>query len=150
MIRMITYRPPRIALALLAGTIILWRLSPPDTVLYISYKLIATIFIICGFILMITAWFQFKRSNVAICPTAETQRIITEGAYKYSRNPMYLGILLMLLGASFGMGTITAMLAPTLFFLIMDKIFIPYEEEKLHFSFGDEYGHYERATRRWL
>ena len=63
---------------------------------------------------------------------------------------MYLGMLLMLLGAAFFMGTISAMLAPAVFFLIIDKVFIPYEEEDLLSSFGDEYNEYIARTRRWL
>jgi protein-S-isoprenylcysteine O-methyltransferase Ste14 len=99
---------------------------------------------------MIMAWVQLKRSDTAICPTAKTSRIVIKGLYRYTRNPMYLGMLLVLLGASFIMGTIPSMLAPVVFFLIIDKVFVPYEEDKLQSSFGDFYNEYMVATRRWL
>ena len=124
--------------------------SPPDTFLYLPYKLMASIFIILGFTGLILAWLQFKKSDAAVCPTAETSRIIKSGMYRYSRNPMYLGMLLILLGASFIMDTLTSMLPPAAFFLIIDKIFIPFEEEKLLSSFGDSYNEYLMTTSRWL
>jgi protein-S-isoprenylcysteine O-methyltransferase Ste14 len=150
MSNLISYRPPRIAIALLAATTVLWHLSPPDTIIHMPYKLLATICIAVGFTVMMVAWLQFRKSDAAICPTAETDRIVTNGLYRYTRNPMYLGMLLMLLGASFFMGTIPAILAPAVFFLIIDKVFIPYEEEDLLSSFGDSYNEYMAATRRWL
>ena len=48
------------------------------------------------------------------------------------------------------MGTLNSMVAPAVFFLIIDKIFIPFEEEKLLTSFGDSYNEYMMTTRRWL
>ena len=148
--KLFTYRPPRIALALLVVTMGVWYFSPPDTLLYLPYKLVASIFIILGFAGLILAWLQFKRSDTAVSPTAETSGIIKNGMYHYSRNPMYLGMLLILLGASFIMGTLTSMVAPAVFFLIIDKIFIPFEEEKLLASFGNSYNEYMMTTRRWL
>ena len=148
--KLLTYRPPRIALALLAVTIGLWYFSPPQTLFFMPYILVASVCIIIGFAGMILAWLQFKRSDEAVCPTAKTSRIIMYGMYRYTRNPMYLGMVLILLGASFIMGTIPSMLAPVVFFLIIDKIFIPYEEDKLQSSFGDSYNEYMMATRRWL
>jgi protein-S-isoprenylcysteine O-methyltransferase Ste14 len=59
-------------------------------------------------------------------------------------------MLFMLTGASFLMGTISSMFAPIGFFIIIDRVFIPYEEEKLLSDFGDVYSNYQMTTRRWL
>jgi protein-S-isoprenylcysteine O-methyltransferase Ste14 len=59
-------------------------------------------------------------------------------------------MLFMLTGASFLMGTIPSMLAPIGFFIIIERVFIPYEEEKLLSVFGDVYSKYQMVTRRWL
>ncbi len=67
-----------------------------------------------------------------------------------SRNPMYLGMLMMLIGSSFLVGTIPSLFAPVAFFLIIDKVFIPYEEEKLVETFGAEYSYYAQKVRRWI
>jgi protein-S-isoprenylcysteine O-methyltransferase Ste14 len=114
------------------------------------YKLSGIISIVFGFTVMTWAWLQFKNTDTAICPTAKTSLIVSNGAYRYSRNPMYLGMLAMLLGASFLMGTIHSMFAPVAFFLIIDKVFIPYEEDKLLTQLGEEYAEYMRGTRRWV
>jgi len=148
--KLLTYRPPRIAILLLIISLGLWYFSPPNTLLYMPYKLVAGVCIVLGFAGMILAWLQFKRSDAAVCPTAETSQIIMNGMYRYSRNPMYLGMFLILLGTSFIMGTLPSIAAPAVFFLIIDKFFIPYEEAKLLLSLGDSYKEYMLATRRWL
>jgi protein-S-isoprenylcysteine O-methyltransferase Ste14 len=150
MSKLLLFRPPMIAMVLMAISIGLWFFSPPQTLLHIPYILIASISIILGFTVMTWAWLQFRKSDTAVCPTSRTSRIVTSGAYKYSQNPMYLGMLFMLAGASLLMGTIPSMFAPIGFFIIIDKGFIPYEEEKLLSAFGDVYSNYQRVTRRWL
>ncbi len=148
--KLLAYRPPRIAAFLMLVTVTLYYFSPTDTILYIPYKLIACICIINGFTIMMWAWFQFKKAETAILPTAETSVLVTSGAYRVCRNPMYLGMLLMLVGAAFFMGAVEAFFAPTAFFILMDKVFIPYEEEKLQRGFGDRWARYRKRTRRWL
>ena len=150
MSKLLTYRPPRIAIVLMTISIGLWFFSPPETLLHIPYKLIASVSIVFGFTVMTWAWLQFRKSDTAVCPTAKSSLIVTHGIYKYSRNPMYLGMLIMLTGASFFMGTIPAMFAPIGFFIIIDKVFVPYEEEKLLDIFGDVYLTYFAQTRRWI
>ena len=150
MSKLLSYKPPRIAMVLMTISIGLWYFSPPQTLLYIPYKLIAGISIVFGFTVMTWAWLQFRRSDTAVCPTSKTSRIVTNGAYRYSQNPMYLGMLFMLTGASFLMGTMPSMFAPIGFFIIIDKVFIPYEEGKLLSNFGDVYSRYQMLTRRWL
>jgi len=148
--KLLNYRPPRIAMALLAITTCLWYFSPPMTILYVPYTLIGAISIVLGFTVLLRAWLQFKKVGTAVCPTAKSSLIVTDGIYKYSRNPMYLGMLVMLTGASLMMGTIPAMFAPIGFFIVIDKVFIPFEEEKLQNFFGDVYAAYLTQTRRWV
>ena len=150
MSKLLSYRPPRIAIVLMTISIGLWYFSPPHTLLHIPYKWIAGVSIIFGFTVMTWAWLQFRKSDTAVCPTSKTSLIVTDGAYKYSQNPMYLGMLIMLTGASLLMGTIPSMFAPIGFFIIIDKVFIPYEEKKLLSDFGDVYSKYQMVTRRWL
>jgi protein-S-isoprenylcysteine O-methyltransferase Ste14 len=150
MSKLISFRPPRIAIVLMTISIGLWYFSPPQTLLYIPYKWIAGLSIVFGFAVMTWAWLQFRKSNTAVCPTSKTSLIVTNGAYKYSQNPMYLGMLCMLTGVSFLMGTIPAMFAPIGFFIVIDRVFIPYEEEKLLSDFGDVYSKYQMVTGRWI
>ena len=148
--RLLAYRPPRIAALLVVIAFGLCYFSPAKTLLFIPYKLIGTVCMISGFSIMMWAWGLFKKAATAICPTAETAALVTHGAYRFSRNPMYLGMLLILFGAAFLMGAVPAFLAPAVFFVSMDKVFIPYEEEKLRKGFGDDYARYAEQTRQWL
>jgi protein-S-isoprenylcysteine O-methyltransferase Ste14 len=143
-------KPPRIAAGLLLVTMMLWHLSPQNTILHIQYTFLGSVCILSGFVLMMWAWVLFRKAKTAICPTEKCSMLVTGGAFKISRNPMYLGMLAMLAGSSFLMGAIPSLLAPCAFFLIMDKVFIPYEEDKLSRSFGREYSDYTGAVRRWV
>jgi protein-S-isoprenylcysteine O-methyltransferase Ste14 len=125
-------------------------MSPSGTVLYLPYIAIGGSSLLGGFMLMIWAWLQFRNVKTAIYPTAETTVMITCGAYGISRNPMYFGIVLMLIGAAFLMGETMTVFAPVTFFLIIDKVFIPFEEEKMTKTFGDSYSDYQQRTRRWI
>ena len=147
---LLKYRPPRIAALLIAVNLIIWLFSPPGTVLYFPYKLLGIVSAGGGFTIMMWAWFQFRKAGTAVCPTGKTTSIVRGGAYRIGRNPMYLGMLAMLTGMAFFMGSIQAFFAPAAFFIIMDKAFIPYEEEKLLDGFGYQYAEYMKSTRRWL
>ena len=148
--KLLNHRPPRIAALLALFTVVIYYASPANTVLYIPYKFIGSTTVICGLTIMIWAWLQFKKSETNVCPTAETTSLITGGAYRICRNPMYLGILLILTGIAFFIGVMQALFAPTAFLLIMDKVFIPYEEDKLVKGFGEKYTEYVKSTRRWI
>ena len=93
---------------------------------------------------------EFRQHAVAICPTEKTSALITDGIYRYTRNPMYLGMLMMLVAAALWIGTPPFMLAAVTFFLIMDRLFCPYEEDKLQAAFSDAYRAYASRIRRWL
>jgi protein-S-isoprenylcysteine O-methyltransferase Ste14 len=147
---LLKYRPPRIAALLMVAAAALWHASPAGTILYIPYKWIGGVLFIGGFTIMMRAWYQFQKAETAIHPTAETTKILSGGVYRICRNPMYLGMLLMLTGMAFFMGDVVAFFAPAAFFLIIDKVFIPYEEEKLRRGFGDHYAAYLKRKRRWL
>lgn len=148
--RMLRFKPPRIAMTLLlcAGGLHLivptaWPTLPP-------LPLAAAIIGSLGFGIMLRAWWLFRSHATAICPTARTSALITGDVYGLTRNPMYLGIVLMLLGVAMASGGIPFYAAGLLFFLIIDTVFCPYEENKLDATFGARYRRYSAATRRWL
>ncbi len=76
--------------------------------------------------------------------------IIQGGLYQYSRNPMYVGFVVFLFGCSVLSGNVLSVLSPLCFFAVLDRMFIPYEEEKMERTFGKEYLEYRRKVRRWL
>jgi len=150
--RMLSYKPPRIALTLVATAAALQLVAPtelawpPLPVSMAGGAVVAAI----GFLIMLRAWWLFRVHATAICPNARTTVLITDDVYRLTRNPMYLGIVLMLLGTALGSGGLFLYLAALVFFLIIDFVFCPYEEDKLAHAFGDQFGPYRDRVRRWL
>ena len=148
--RMLKFRPPRIALTL-ATTAGALQLAAPISwpqlpALPIGGAVLSTL----GFLLMLRGWWLFRVHDTAICPTAHTTTLITGDVYRLTRNPMYLGIVLMILGVALSTGSVFLYLAALTFFLIIEFVFCPYEEKKLESSIGPEFASYRRSVRRWL
>ncbi len=102
-----------------------------------------------GLWLMLWAWISFKRRNTPENFSRSTY-LVKDGPYKFSRNPMYLGMVLMLLGLAVCFRNILGIIAPILFFLIMHLMFIPYEEKKNKATFGKDFLDYKKNARKWM
>lgn len=149
-LRILTYKPPRIAMSLLASAALIQSLLPDSWLQMQSFPVAGVVIATLGFLLMIRAWWLFRIAATAICPRAETTSLIRHDVYRLTRNPMYLGIVMMLLGAAVVTGGALYFAAAVTFFAIIDHSFCPYEEDKLCSVFGDEYVSYSRTVRRWL
>jgi protein-S-isoprenylcysteine O-methyltransferase Ste14 len=76
--------------------------------------------------------------------------LVTKCPFNYSRNPIYLGFLLIALGTATILSSISTFIAPIIFFVIANTIIIPFEENRLQKNFGIEYERYKTSVRRWL
>ena len=148
--RVIRLRPPRIALALLCFAALLHWSVPSSRIPLFSNTAIAAGLSVAGFALMIRAWWLFRQAGTAVCPTEKSSRMVTGGPYAWTRNPMYLGMIAMLLGVSFFLGTLPFFCATAAYGLVINSVFCPYEEQKLECEFGEHYLRYKRQVRRWL
>lgn len=148
--RMLRYRPPRIAFSMLLAAGGLHLLLPHAGTTTGSLPAGGALLASLGFLVMLRAWWLFRRHGTAICPTARTTALITTDIYRFTRNPMYLGIVLMLLGVAVGTGGLFVYVAALVYFLAIDQAFCPYEEEKLDQTFGREFREYREKVRRWL
>ena len=75
---------------------------------------------------------------------------MTEGPFRYSRNPMYLGFVLVLAGIGILLGSLTPLFVIPAFAALMDRQFIQMEEQMLRAAFGAKWQDYASRTRRWL
>ncbi len=150
MIQIIDYRPPRIALLFVLVAILLHWATPLSQLHVYSNPLLGVILAISGFGVMLWGWWLFRVFGTAICPTAKADRLVTTGIYRVSRNPMYLGIVSMLLGGAIFVGTFPFYLAAIVYFLVLHSVFCPYEENRLAEAFGDTYISYKNKVRRWF
>lgn len=79
-----------------------------------------------------------------------SKHLVTEGLYNYSRNPMYLAMIVFLIGLAILSQNPIALIGPLFFFLAVELVFIPFEEEKSEKEFGKKYLEYKKRVRRWL
>jgi len=147
---LVEFRPPRIAMLLCALAIAAHLVTPLGSAPLYSSEFIAAGLGLAGFAVMIQAWWQFKTEQIAICPTERTDHLITGGIYRVTRNPMYLGMTMMLVGVAVWLGTVPFYAAAVAFFMIMNFAFCPYEETKLQAAFDGAYEQYTAQVRRWL
>ena len=93
---------------------------------------------------------MFKRAGTGIEPFDDATTLVRAGFYRYSRNPMYLGMFLMLSGVAFLMGSVGASLPVLAFAIIIRNNFVLGEERFLEASFGQQYIDYKSEVRRWF
>jgi protein-S-isoprenylcysteine O-methyltransferase Ste14 len=99
-----------------------------------------------------TAMIQFRRAHTTINPLdpGKASALVTDGIYRWTRNPMYLGLSVLLLGWAIRLGTLSPFVLPPLFVLLMTQVQILPEERALRERFGDDYERYCREVGRWL
>jgi protein-S-isoprenylcysteine O-methyltransferase Ste14 len=147
---LVTYRPPRIAFVLLMLAAALHVALPRADTAVLTAPWTGAALLLGGCMMMMWAWWLFQRHTVAICPTAPTDRLLTRGIYAMTRNPMYLGMIAMMLGVALYFGTLPFYVVTLIYVVLIDRVFCRYEEEKLEAAFGDEYRRYRARVRRWL
>jgi protein-S-isoprenylcysteine O-methyltransferase Ste14 len=103
-----------------------------------------------GIFLLLNAGRLFMARKTTVMPTKAPDKLVTEGIYRLIRNPMYLGMLLILSGFPLIIDTIIGFVCPVIFFSLMDRIVIPREEKVVESVFGETYREYKSKTRRWI
>lgn len=76
--------------------------------------------------------------------------LVSDGLFRWSRNPMYLGFTLALIGLAIGLGSIVGVLAPGIFLLVANQWYIPFEEKQMRQTFHKQYEDYSQLVMRWL
>jgi protein-S-isoprenylcysteine O-methyltransferase Ste14 len=136
--------PPIITLICGLGIYLSRSLFP--TYNHTSTDMIGVSFLLLGIITLITAVLSFKRQSTTVNPLQpeKASSLVISGIFKYSRNPMYLGMLLILLSMTIKFNFIGGIL------MIFTKFQIIPEEIVLERLFGDEFTRYKKKTRRWI
>ena len=106
--------------------------------------------IIAGLLLIVVAGGQFRRAGTDLVPFREVSALVTNGVYRFTRNPMYLGMALVLLGCAVTVGSVTALIMPMVFAAIIELRFIRPEEAMLRELFPEEFLAYCARVRRWI
>ena len=123
-----------------------------DLILLPNQNLISFIIFLIGVLILINPIFKFIKSKTTIDPIKfkKVNKLITSGIYKYSRNPMYLGLLMIVISTSIFYLNIFSIITPILFVCWINRFQIKREEIFLTDKFGKEYLLYMTKTRRWI
>ena len=103
-----------------------------------------------GVFLNVMADRQFQRNNTTVKPFERSSALVTSFPFSISRNPMYVGVTLMLFGVAMLLGTATSFVPALAFPVLMDRLFVRAEEAMLAEAFGAEWGEYRASVRRWI
>ena len=143
--------PPLVAL--LTG-LLMWsatRLVPPLALPGVARVAVAAVLVGVGVGLAISGVLTFKRAKTTVNPTtpAAASALVRTGVFRFTRNPMYLSLLLCLVAWAVYLSNALALLIVPLFVLYMNRFQIAPEERALATLFGDAYAAYKREVRRW-
>ncbi|MDK2594143.1 methyltransferase family protein [Pseudoalteromonas obscura] len=143
--------PPHLYLITLAAMgMTSWLFSSAPLVSY-PYNLIGLPIAVLGIVLSSLAKKTFSQLKANVLTFNEPNQLVTHGAFQYSRNPMYLGFAVSLLGFNILMGASLLFQLPLLLFVVItDCWYIRFEEHAMHKKFDKEYVLYCAQVRRWL
>ena len=143
--------PPPIV-TFICGTAIFFSKSFFNQFFNYNNNLISLLLLIFGLGVFILAVRAFSRQKTTVNPLEPRQAssLVSSGIFKYSRNPMYLGMLIILLAISFKFNLVGGIFISLFFYLFITKFQILPEEEAMNELFGDEFIEYSNKTRRWI
>jgi len=115
-------------------------------------RILVVLFFCLGGIVAVPAIAAFRSADTTVDPRdpAKTSRLVVRGIYRYSRNPMYLGLLLLLIAWAIYLSNALGFAAVPLFVLCMNRLQIRPEEAAMEAQFGAAYRDYRKSVRRWL
>ena len=147
--RRIIYPPVWLVIGL-ASIFALDNLLPGPRFTSLAGQLAGGVIIVVGLTLLVVAGGLFKQADTDLIPFRNVTALVTTGVYRFSRNPMYLGMAAVLLGTAVTVGASTALAVPLVFGAIIEFRYIRPEEDMLRGLFPDEFPAYCLRVRRWL
>ena len=148
--RMYKYVPGSTLAASIITAVVLHYFFPVTTIIPFPYNLLGLVIVGFGVYLAFQSVRLLISHNTTFEASGNPSSLVTKYPYNYTRNPIYLGMLLIALGTATILSSLSAFIAPILFFLVVNTIIMPFEENRLQKIFGSEYERYKGSVRRWL
>jgi protein-S-isoprenylcysteine O-methyltransferase Ste14 len=144
--------PPLVMLIVAALMWIAARQTSPFTYLFMGRIGLAIVLAVVGVSIAVAGVVEFRKARTTINPLRPTDStsIVTSGVYRITRNPMYLGMLVLLLAWAALLGNALSLILSATFVAFITRYQIRPEERILIAKFGRPYENYLRAVRRWL
>jgi len=141
---------PVLTMICLALMLLLQWLCPVGFLLRFPFNLAGLLVGGLGLTTSFVAHRQFKRVGTTLYPFSQPGKLVTDGLFRYTRNPMYLGLVIFLTGAWLLLGSFSPGIFVVAFLLIADRWYIVNEEQRLTATFGHAYKDYQARTPRWI
>ncbi len=148
MLRHLDYPP----VWLLGALAVVWgeTVVAPEMLPWPALTIFGTGIVILAIALFAAAGVAFLRARTTIIPHQMPQRLITDGIFALSRNPIYLADVLLLVGLSLRGEAVSGLLLAPVLVWVLQRRFIEPEEKRLQEAFADEAAAYFKRTRRWI
>jgi len=142
--------PPVLTLIHVAAALLLNWLFPFPAALPQIWKSLGVFLVLAGLALALLAIRQFSLAHTTVDPHGSVTTLVTSGPYRFSRNPIYLGFVLMLAGFPLFSGTVWGAILVPVLILNLNSLVIRHEEAYLEKKFGGGYAGYKSRVKRWL
>ncbi len=142
--------PPTVLLVSVIAMVALNLLLSVMTIIPPYWNLLGIIPLAAGMILDLVASRAFRRVNTTVRPFTESSVLVTDGLFRVTRNPMYLGFVLIVTGLAVLIRSLTPWVVVLGFVILLDREYIVVEERMLGEKFGTRWIDYKQRTRRWL
>jgi protein-S-isoprenylcysteine O-methyltransferase Ste14 len=142
--------PPTYVLAALILMLGLHFLFPGIKVISLPWNLIGLLPLGAGVALNLIADSAFKKAGTTVKPFQESTALLTDGVFKISRHPMYLGFALILMGVAILLRSLMPWVIIPIFVVLLEVAFIQVEERMLGEKFGSAWLEYKKKVRRWI
>jgi protein-S-isoprenylcysteine O-methyltransferase Ste14 len=144
--------PPLVAVLTAIGMWALRKQSPAPDTAPMGDGRIATVIAVVGVAIAVSGVLAFRRAHTTTNPVhpGRASSLVRSGSYRITRNPMYLGVTIVLTAWAFFLGSALTMIGPIFFIAYISVFQIAAEERVLLGIFGEDYRAYTRAVRRWI
>ena len=148
--RTLNYIPLTTLVASIVIAVVLSQLFPVSRIFIFPYNLLGLLLVGTGLYLSYQSVMLLKAHKTTIKPGENPSSLVIGCPYHYSRNPIYLGDIMLITGIAIILSDVTALLSPIIFFLVINSVVIPHEEKNLTRNFGHDYERYKKEVRRWI
>ncbi len=138
--------------AIALGMLMIAKYTPTLSMDIPARPVLVVLFACLGAGVALPAVAAFRSADTTVDPRCpeEASRLIVKGVYRYSRNPMYLGLLCLLTAWAIYLSNVPGLAGLLLFVLSMNRLQIRPEEQAMEAQFGEEYRAYRKSVRRWI
>ncbi|MGB3800673.1 MAG: penicillin-binding transpeptidase domain-containing protein [Lewinella sp.] len=142
--------PPVLTVCCMGLMVLLHRTLPLARLWSESWRTLGIGLLTAGVLMIASIGFLLLRRDTEIHTFGQPRKLVTEGLFRFSRNPIYLGFLISLVGVWVYLGSLSPVVGCFIFFLVADRWYIPFEEEQLDRQFGAAYEGCQKRVGRWV